>query len=222
MTATNEDDVRLLLHSPALALEPSSGLADSVRVRARGVRHRRRAASLALSVVVVAGAIVVGPSLAAGIEDLVTSSPNQSAGRQPDPRFPAATSEVLTLRTINGAQVVTWWEKSQWCTAVSRITSGRFCVGPVNPQGQAIPRYLNAGGPSLTVDRRSLVAGVARRDVKEVTVHLVDGRVLEGKLEDGDGFLLPVWSALIGDPAAHVAYILAYGEQGQELAKISL
>jgi hypothetical protein len=40
MSATEDDDLRVLLHAPALALDPPAALADRVRISAAPVRRR--------------------------------------------------------------------------------------------------------------------------------------------------------------------------------------
>ena len=221
MTSTDEQDLRLLLRSPALALEPEPGLADVVRGRARRVARRRRITSGVVAVAVIGGGVALTPVVARQVDEL-RNRPAQNAGLPFDRNFPNATSEVVTMRTLNGAQVVTWYEKSQWCTAASRVTRSRTCLGPVDAKATGIPRYLGPSSPSLKVDNWQLAAGVVGANVARVRVHLVDGREIEAELHSGKGFVLPVWSALIAAPAGTVDYVMAFDKEGRETTRLTV
>ena len=219
MTATDEDDLRLLLRSPALQLDPAPQLAERVRSNARRVTRRRRGAAVVVSLTLVGAVASLGPTVATQIEDLRARG-EQQAKVPRDARYPTATSEVRTLVTLNGAQVVTWWERSQWCTATSRVKNARTCVGPIDEDAPGIPRFLDAGTPSLTVDRRRVVAGVVGTGVRRVKVHLTDGREFTADFYEGAGFHRPVWAALLAGPAAPVAYVTGFDERGVEVARV--
>ena len=216
---TDEDDLRLLLHSPALGLEPTPGLADTVRGRAKHVRRRRAVVSTAAVVAVLAAGALLAPSVADGIDGLRNRA-DQQAGPARDPHYPDATSDVVTMRLLNGAKIVTWYEGSQWCTRTSRVTSAKFCVGPIKAEARGLPRHLNPGTPSLNVDALPVVAGIAGTDVSQVKVHMKDGREFDTDLVQGKGFVRPVWSAwLRGDPGT-VAYYIGYDALGHEVARV--
>jgi len=216
---TDEDDLRVLLHSPALALEPEAGLADRVRGRAKHVRRRRAVVSTAAVVAVLAAGALLAPSVADGIDGLRNRA-DQQAGPARDPHYPDATSDVVTMRLLNGAKIVTWYEGSQWCTRTSRVTSAKFCVGPIKAEARGLPRHLNPGTPSLDVDALPVVAGIAGTDVSQVKVHMKDGREFDTDLVQGKGFVRPVWSAwLRGDPGT-VAYYVGYDALGHEVARV--
>ena len=219
MNATDDEDLRTLLHSPALTLQPAPGLADTVRGRARRVTRRRRAAGALASVVLVAGGVAFGPTVADGLDDL-RNREDETPGFARDPRFPDATSDVVVMKTIRGAQLLTWYEGNEWCTVTTRVTQARTCVKPVDPDAAGIPRYLGAGSPSLTVDDREVIAGVVGTGVSRVRVHLVDGRAYEGDIVEGRGFVRPVWCAVVAGPSSPVAYIAGYDQLGREVARV--
>ena len=219
MTATDEDDLRLLLHSPALGLEPEPGLADRVRGRARRVRRRRALVSTATAVALLAVGALLAPSVAGGIDGLRNRA-DQQAGPKRDPHYPDATSDVVTMRLLNGAKIVTWFEGSQWCTRTSRVTSTKLCLGPIKADARGLPKHLNPGTASLDVDGLPVVAGIAGVDVTQVTAHMKDGRDFDTDVVQGKGFVRPVWSAwLRGDPGT-VAYYVGYDALGHEVARV--
>jgi hypothetical protein len=220
VNATDEDDLRLLLHSPALTLQPTPGLADTVRARARRVTRRRRLTGAVASVALVAGGLAFGPAVADGIDGLRTREADSSPGFARDSRFPDATSDVVVMKTLRGAQLLTWYEGSEWCTVTTRVTQARTCVKPIDPNATGIPRYLGAGSPSLTVDDREVIAGVVGSGVSRVKVHLVDGRVYEGDIVEGRGFVRPVWCAVVEGPSSPVAYIAGYDQLGREVTRV--
>src|SRR3954447_3560177 len=113
------EDLRLLLQSPELALEPPRTLADDVRRQAHRRRVRTRVGGAATALVLVAVGVVAAPHITGSIDDLRTRSTNASAPKI-DPRAPHATSDVLTLRIVNKAEILTWFEGSQWCTKTTR------------------------------------------------------------------------------------------------------
>ena len=125
---STDDDVRLLLRSPALALDPPAGLPDVVRRRARRHRQRVRLVGGCAAIVVVGLGLLVGPAVVDSARSL-QNRPDQSAGKTHDPRAPDATSDVVTMRTINGASLLTWFEGSDWCTKTTRVTRQRTCLG---------------------------------------------------------------------------------------------
>lgn len=220
MNATDDEDLRTLLHSPALTLQPTPGLADTVRGRARRVTRRRRAVGALSTVVLLAGGLAFGPALADSLDSLRNREEDSSPGFARDSRFPEATSDVVVMKTLRGAQLLTWYEGSEWCTVTTRVTQARTCVKPIDPNAAGIPRYLGAGSPSLTVDNREVIAGVVGSGVSRVKVHLVDGRVYEGDLVEGRGFVLPVWCAVVEGPSSPVAYIAGYDQLGREVARV--
>ena len=220
MSATDEEDLRLLLHSPALTLQPTPGLADTVRGRARRVTRRRRLTGALASVLLVAGGLAFGPAVADSLDSLRNRDDDSSPSFAKDARFPEATSDVVVMKTLRGAQLLTWYERSQWCTVTTRVTRRSTCVGPVSPTATGIPSFLGAGSPSLTVDNREVIAGVLGTGVSRVKVHLVDGRVYEGDVVEGRGFVLPVWCAVVEGPSSPVAFIAAYDVTGREIARV--
>jgi hypothetical protein len=214
----SDDDLRVLLHSPALTLEPSASLPDDVRRRARRRRTRTRIAGAGVATAVIAAGLLLGPGIASSIQELQQKK-GQSAGITRDPRFPAATSDVVTLQSINKASVLTWWQGSDWCTVTTRVTHGYACFGPVNPEHQGFSRVLPSGSASITVDREHVVAGLVPPGAARVGVHMKDGREYEATIVDGTRFLVPVWSVRVDDSTYPVAYYVAYDSLGRELAR---
>jgi hypothetical protein len=213
-----DDDLRVLLHSPALTLEPPDTLSDDVRRRARRHRAGTRIAAGGVTTALVVAGILVGPSLRGSVEDLRTHH-GQPAGIKPDPRFPTATSDVVTLHSINKASVLTWWQGSDWCTVTTRVTHGFACFGPVNPAHQGFSRVLPSGSASITVDREHVVAGLVPPGAARIGVHMKDGREYEATIVSGTGFLVPVWSVRVDDSAFPVEYYVAYDGTGREFAR---
>jgi hypothetical protein len=204
----NEPDVSLLLRSPSLALEPPADLVAGVRRRARRVRRRQQAAGAAL----VLAAVAAGGSVLPGLLDRGTAS--SPAGREVDPRAPDATSEVVELRLLNGASVITWWEGRVWCTDVRRVTTQRRCVGPVS-EGPGLTRV----DTTLTVDDRVVAAGTVGADVASVEVEQASGSPLAAELVDGEGsFRQRVWSVELPKGAEVTGYV-AYDAGGSEVAR---
>ncbi len=213
-----DDDLRLLLRSPALTLEPPETLAADVRRGARRQRLRARAGAGALAGALVAIGVLAGPDLAGSVDGL-RNHPNQSAGVRPDPRAPAATTEVVTLQTINGAQVLTWFEGADWCTATTRITRQKTCLGAVDPQHRGFSWLVPSRSPSVTVDNEHVVAGIVPPGASRVGVHMSDGREFEGEIVVGSRFPVPVWSTRVDDSHGRVAYYVAYDLAGREIAR---
>jgi hypothetical protein len=218
-----EDDLRVLLRSPALTLEPAPSLPEAVRRQARRQRRRNRAVSAGAAVVVVAGGLVVAPSLRDSIESL-RNDRDQSADRlKADPRAPHATTDVLTLRIVNNAEILTWFEGSQWCTKTTRVTSQQTCLGRVDPAHEGFSWVVPVRSPSVTVDDQYFVAGVAPPGATRIVVHMSDGREFDTEIVSGAGFPTPVWSsARIDLSAGQVASYIAYDGGGKEIARKSV
>jgi hypothetical protein len=70
------------------------------------------------------------------------------------------------------------------------------------------------------VDNREVIAGVVGTGVARVKVHLVDGRVYEGDIVEGRGFVRPVWCAVVEGPSSPVAYVAGYDQLGREVARV--
>lgn len=215
---TEDDDLRLLLHSPALSLEPPARLADAVRAGARRRRMRTTVGGTLAAVAVVCVGILLGPGVKDSVDGLLTRS-EQSAGGRVDPRAPAATSDVVTLQTINAAEVLTWFEGSAWCTRTTRLTRQQTCLGPVDAEHRGFSWVLPARSPSLTVDDQHLVAGVVPPDATRVIVHMKDGREYGGEIHDSRGFVRPVWSVLVDDSSQPVEYYAALDSAGREIGR---
>jgi hypothetical protein len=214
----SDDDLRVLLRSPALALEPSPTLSDDVRRKARRHRARNRAAGGGATAALVVVGVLLGPGLAGSLTDL-NERRNQPAGITADPRFPAATTDVVTLQIINLASVVTWFEGADWCTTTTRVTRRKTCLGAVDPAHQGFSWIVPAGSVSVTVDDRHVVAGIVPPGATRVVVHLTDGREVESVIVTGNRFPAPVWSALVDDSSGSVEYYAAFDRLGKELAR---
>jgi hypothetical protein len=213
---TDGDDLRVLLRSPALALDPPATLAQAVRRQARRQRLATRAAAGVTAVAAVVALVALGPALIGAVDGL-HNGPDQSAGLKPDPRAPTATSDVVTLQTINGADILTWWQGSRWCTATTRITRQDTCVGPVDPRHRGFSSVLPPGSPSLIVNSSHVAAGVLPPDATRVVVHMKSGRAYEAAIFQGAGFVRPVWSVLVDDRRTTVDYYAALDDSGTEI-----
>lgn len=214
-----DDDLTLLLQSPALTLEPPASLAGTVRRRARRQRLRLRATSGLVAVAVVGAGLLLGPGIADSVRHY-RDRPDQSAGKQTDPRFPGATTEIVTLRSINGASILTWFEGADWCTATTRVTRQKTCLGAVDPSHRGFSWVVPARSPSVTVDDQHVVAGIVPPDATHVSVHIDDGRSFDARIFDGARFPRPVWAALLFDDGhGAVDYYVAYNSLGQEIAR---
>jgi hypothetical protein len=216
--APDDSDLRLLLRSPALTLEPPITLPDAVRRKARRHRLRTRAAGAGTAVVLLGLGVLVGPSVKGSIDDL-RNARSQPGEIKPDPRFPAATTEVVTLQQINGAEILTWFEGADWCTATTRVRRQKTCLGPANPAHQGFSWIVPSRSASVTVDNEHVVAGVAPPGASRVGVHMKDGREYDAVVVDGARFVMPVWSARVDDSTYPVEYYVAYDISGQEIAR---
>jgi hypothetical protein len=214
-----DDDLRVLLHSPALTLEPPETLSNDVRRKARRHRLRTRAVGGAAAVVLLAGGVLVGPQLASSLGDLKTRNTDASAPK-PDPRAPHATSDVVTLRIVNKAEILTWFEGAKWCTQTTRIKAQSACSGPADPKHQGFSWVVPVRSPSVTVDNQYYVAGIAPPGATRIVVHMSDGREFDTEIVSGAGFVMPVWSSVaINLSYGHVAYYAAYDATGREFAR---
>ena len=216
--APEDSDLRVLLQSPALTLEPPATLPEVVRRNARRHRLRTRVAGAGTALALVVGGVLLGPGLKTSLEER-RSDRSQSAGFAVDPRFPAATTEVVPLLRINNADVVTWFEGARWCTATTRQTTKDACLGPVNPDHQGFSWILPSGSPSLTVDAEHVVAGVVPPGATRIAVHMKDGREYPAAIADSARFPVQVWSTRVDDSAYPVEYYVAYDSAGQEIAR---
>ena len=217
-TPGTDDDLRLLLRSPALMLEPTPTLTEDVRRQARRRRARNRTAAGAATAALVVVGVLVGPGVKTAVDEL-REGRNQPAGVRADPRFPAATTDVVTLQRINGAEVLTWFEGSRWCTATSRVTQKDTCLGPVDADNEGFSWVLPTGSPSLTVDDQHVVAGIVPSGASRVVVHMSDGREFEGVIATGSRFPASVWSTLVADNVGSVQYYAAFDRLGREVAR---
>jgi hypothetical protein len=216
--APDDSDLRLLLRSPALTLEPPAALPDVVRRKARRHRMRTRATAATATLAVIVTGLLVGPGVRTSLESRRNSS-SQANPFKPDPRFPAATTEVVTLQQINGAQILTWFQGSDWCTATTRVKHLETCLGPVNPDHQGFSYVASARSASVTVDNEHVVAGLVPPGASRIVVHMKDGREYDAEVVDGARFVLPVWSARVDDSSSPVEYYVAFGHLGQEIAR---
>jgi hypothetical protein len=216
--APDDSDLRLLLRSPALTLEPPSTLPDVVRRKARRHRLRTRALGVTTAAVLIAGGVLIAPGVRTSLENLRNDSTRASAVK-PDPRFPAATTEVVTLEHINGAEVLTWFQGSDWCTATTRVKHQETCLGPVNPDHQGFSWIAPARSASVTVDSEHVVAGLVPPGASRVVVHMKDGREYDAPIVAGARFNQPVWSIRVDDSTSPVDYYVAFGHLGQEIAR---
>jgi hypothetical protein len=215
---SRDDDLRVLLRSPALTLEPRATLPDDVRRQARSHRLRMRTGGAIITAALVSTAVLLGPGIASSFDSLLNRT-DQARPFKPDPRFPQATSPVLTMRQINGANLLTWFEGANWCTVTTRVTSQRTCLGAVSADHRGFSWVLPARSPSLTVDNQHVVAGIVPPDASRVVVHMKDGREFEGEFVDDSHFPRPVWSTLIDDSHGTVAYYVAFDPTGKEIAR---
>jgi hypothetical protein len=213
-----EDALRVLLRSPALALEPPTTLPDAVRRRAGRHRLRTRAAGVSGVALLAVTAALLAPSLHLFREGLPDGD-TQPAEFKPDPRFPAATTDVVTMQRINGAEVLTWFEGARWCTATTRQTTKDSCLGPANPQHKGFGWVMAAGSASLTVDDAHVVAGLVPPGASRVVVHMRDGRDYRASVVDSARFVVPVWSVRVDDRRSPVAYYVAFDSTGREIAR---
>ena len=208
-----EDELRLLLRAPQLSLDPTPGLPDRVRRRARVTRRRRRAAGGTLVVAALLTAAIAGPTLVARVR---APDPAAVAARTiPDPRFPDATTEVVTLAP---AGIFAYFRGQQWCTVARRLSDSSSC-SPLPAAGKpALTSVRGPGTDSLSIDRIRLAAGLAGQGVAKVELLLSDGSHLVADLTDGHGtFPRPVWSASV--PASRtVERYTAYDVAGLVLA----
>lgn len=166
-------DLSDLMRSPELGLEPRPGLARDVRRSALVLRRRRRVAAgggaVAALALAVGGAVVV-PGLV-GEDRLV---PSRTAG------VAGATTPVIVLQDLNGAEAVTYWKGRSWCYGVSRVTTTHGCTNGVRGADD-FPAVAGPAESALRVDdgqasERQLVAGLLGDRVARVEVLLTGER----------------------------------------------
>ncbi len=213
-------DLKELMQSPSLALEPPPTLDSVVRREARALRRRRRSVAAALAVIGFAGAVVVVPGLVSRNE------PAQVAGA---PQVEGSTSTVMLLAEINGAEVVTYWMGSAWCTGVSRVTTTHLCTRRTGP---GVDNFLALSGPdsdSLRVDDRQLSAGLIDDDVARVDAWLTDSPdtvvderadydVVATTIRRAEGFPKGVWWLEVPS-GKYPSALVAYDASGRELER---
>lgn len=204
------------IRSPAL--EPAGSLPTDVRRGARQQRRRARGLSAAVAAAVVAAGLLAGPGLVHVAQHLRHRSDATAAVA--DPRFPAATSDVLTLLSINGATILSWYEGDYWCTATTHAIHRTTCLGPVDPEHHGFSWVVPAHTPTVSIGDQHAVAGIAPPGASRVIVHMRDGREFESTLAEGRGYLRPVWSALlVDDTHGPVGYYAAFDQLGREIAR---
>jgi hypothetical protein len=163
--------------------------------------------------------VLLTPAIRGSIDDLRSNS-TTAAGSRPDPRAPHATSEVVTLRVVNRAELLTWFEGSQWCTKSTRVTQQNTCMGPVDPAHQGFSWVVPVRSPSVTVDDQYYVAGIAPPGATRIAVHMSDGREFDTDIVTGTRFPVAVWSSqAINLSYGHVAYYAAFDSNGQQIAR---
>ncbi|MCU1692721.1 MAG: hypothetical protein JWM64_1812 [Frankiales bacterium] len=207
-------DLSSAMRSPSLELLPPPGLDEVVRRRAGRVRRRRRAAGSVLGVAAVVGAVAVVPGLGLpGATEGQLATPDRSYGIR------TATSEVLLLERLNGADVVAYYEDDEPCVAAIRVKRDRDCGPGVSSASLSpLPYVFPADDPSLRVDARQLVAGLLGASAQSVRVTLADGRSLPARTTRGRGFALPVFAVEV--PAGALATAVeALGPDGALLQR---
>lgn len=201
------------LRAPALALEPDAGLADAVRRRAGRVRRRRRVAGSALGVAAVVGVAGLVPGLLGPSRGSDLATADRSYG------VTDATSEVVLLERVNGADVVAWFEDDVPCAAAIRVKRSFECAPAVSPRSvDAFPALFDQGTSALRVDDRQLVGGLVQEGVPVVRVELAQGRPVPARTRRGDGFPFPVFFAELPRGAV-VTAVVAVGGDGSELGR---
>ncbi|MCW2778434.1 MAG: hypothetical protein JWN17_2159 [Frankiales bacterium] len=205
-------DLSAQMQAPSLALEPSPGLLDAVRRRAGRVRRRRRLAGGALVVAAAVTGVGVLPGLLhTGTQTGRLATPDRSYGIR------TATSAVVLLERLNGADVVAWFEGDELCAAAIRVKRRRECAPGVSAASpDPFPFVFDATSRALRVDDRQLLAGVVRTDVQQVAVEVAGGPPLRATATREPGFPLPVFSVELPHGAT-VLRLVAYGPAGEEL-----
>lgn len=207
-------DLTALMRSPSLALDPSPVLGDVVRRRARRVRRRRQALAGAAAVVLLAGGASLVPRGSEGAP-LATAPPDHG--------IDDADSGVLRLTTINGADVVAYFEDGEPCVASVRVKRDIDCEPAVSPQSRAVfPALFAPDNDALRVDGRQLVAGLVQSGTLLVRVDLDEGGPVYGPPpERGRDWAFAAWWAEV-PRGARAVRVTAVGEGGQELGSVDL
>jgi len=201
------------LRSPDLALEPAAGLADAVRRRARRVRRRRQVAGSALGVAAVLGVAGLAPGLLGPSRGADLATVDRSYG------VTTATTEVVLLERVNGADVVAWFEVDQPCAGAIRVKRRSECAENVSPRSvEPFPALFDQGTSALRVDDRQLVGGLVQESVTAVRVELAEGPPVQALTRRGDGFPFPVFFAELPRGAV-VTAVVAVGGDGSELGR---
>jgi len=205
-------DLRELMSSPALTVEPPAGLDETVRRRAGTVRRRRRLAAAALGVAGVAAVVPLLPRLTD------RTGPGLAAPPAPNYGMRGATSSVVLLERLNEASVVAWFEGDELCTAAIRVKRDRYCAPAVNPQTPlALPLVLSAEHMPR-VDDRQVAVGLLREGVAQVRVTLRRGKPLVATVRRGERFPLAVFFVVL-PRGGEVRAVEALGADGALLGR---
>lgn len=203
-------DLSARLRSPDLALEPDAGLGASVRRRAARIRRRRRATGSVLGVAAVVGAAGLVPGLSGGSREVPLAT-DRSYG------VTTATSEVVLLERVNGADVVAFFQGDLPCASAIRVRRSQTCAENVSPGSvTAFPALFDAGAKALRVDDVQLFGGLVQESVPQVRLELAEGPPVEAVTRRGDGFLFPVFFAELPRGAVVTAVVAVAGD-GTEL-----
>lgn len=201
------------LRSPAYALEPDPGLVDTVRRRAGRVRRRRRAAGSALGLAAVVGAAGLAPGLLGTSHEAPLATADRSYG------VTTATSEVVLLERVNGADVVAFFREDLPCASAIRVKRSETCAENVSPRSvEPFPALFDLGAKALRVDDVQLLGGLVQESVPIVRVELAEGPPVEARTRRGDGFPFPVFFAELPRGAV-VTAVVAVGGDGSELGR---
>lgn len=175
-------DLRDAMRSAALELEPPVTLERDARRGAATLRRRRRAAGGIAAIAAVAMALGVVAAVP-GLGGADSLGPDQVA------TVPGATTPVIALGDLNGAEAVTYWKGQSWCYGVSRITTTHGCTNGVRGT-DAFPAVAGPAESALRVDggqssQRQLVAGLLGNGVARVEARvLADGAPGDGQREE--------------------------------------
>ena len=201
------------LRSPDLALEPGAGLADVVRRRAGRVRRRRRVAGSALGVAAVVGALGLVPGLVGTSGDAPLATADRSYGVR------TATSEVVLLERVNGADVVAFFQDDLPCVSAIRVRKSQTCAENVSSLSvETFPALFDVGAKALRVDDVQLFGGLVQAGVPTVRIELAEGPSVEAQTRSGAGFPFPVFFAELPRGAV-VTEVVAVGGEGTELGR---
>ena len=196
------------LRAPELALEPSPAWSTRSAAGRGGSAVAAGAAGTALGVAAVLAGTTVLPGVLSASRTVPLATADRSYG------VTTATSEVVLLERVNGADVVAFFEDDLPCASAIRVTRSKTCAQNVSPGSTApFPALFDLAARGLRVDGVQLVGGLVQPQAVRVRLDLEEGPPVDAQIRRGEGFPFPVFFAELPRGAV-VAAVVAVARDG--------